>query len=99
MRIYRYPAPYVLHTKFALADPQTAEAVGVVGSSNMDIRSFTLNYESSLFVASGSLLSMLSALGARYLAVSRELTLERWAQRPWYRRYIDNVLKLTSALQ
>ena len=42
---------------------------------------------------------MLSELGTCYLAVSRELTLERWDQRPWYRRYIDNVMKLTSALQ
>ena len=99
VRIWEFPAPFVLHTKFTLIDDHLPTSVAVVGSSNMDIRSFTLNYESSLFVASGSLLSMLSALGARYLAVSRELTLERWAQRPWYRRYIDNVLKLTSALQ
>ena len=99
VRIWEFPAPFVLHTKFTLIDDHLPHSVAVVGSSNMDIRSFTLNYESSLFVASGSLLSMLSSLGARYLAVSRELTLERWAQRPWYRRYIDNVMKLTSALQ
>lgn len=99
VHIWEFPAPYVLHTKFVLSDPGTPGAVGVVGSSNMDIRSFSLNYESSLFVASGSLLGSLERLGANYLAVSRELTLERWARRPWYRRYIDNVMKLTSALQ
>lgn len=99
VRIWEFPAPYVLHTKFVLTDPGHEGAVGVVGSSNMDIRSFSLNYESSLFVASGPLLGALEQLGANYLAVSRELTLERWSRRPWYRRYVDNVMKLTSALQ
>ncbi|MGV0343434.1 phospholipase D-like domain-containing protein [Corynebacterium lehmanniae] len=99
VRIWEFPAPYVLHTKFVLADPGREGAVGVVGSSNMDIRSFSLNYESSLLVASGALLGALEQLGANYQAVSRELTLERWARRPWYRRYVDNVMKLTSALQ
>lgn len=99
VRIWEFPAPYVLHTKFVLADPGREGAVGVVGSSNMDIRSFSLNYESSLFVASGGLITSLEQLGANYLAVSRELTLERWSRRPWHRRYVDNVMKLTSALQ
>ena len=99
VRIWEFPAPYVLHTKFVLADPGREGAVGVLGSSNMDIRSFSLNYESSLLVASGALLPALEQLGANYQAVSRELTLERWARRPWYRRYVDNVMKLTSALQ
>ncbi len=99
VRIWEFPAPFVLHTKFVLIDDGLPGSSAVVGSSNMDIRSFSLNYESSLFVASGTLLHMLSELGTCYLAVSRELTLERWDQRPWYRRYIDNVMKLTSALQ
>ena len=99
VRIWEFPAPYVLHTKFVLADPGREGGVGVVGSSNMDIRSFSLNYESSLLVADGGLIDALEQLGANYLAVSRELTLERWSRRPWYRRYVDNVMKLTSALQ
>ena len=99
VHIWEFPAPYVLHTKFALADPGSPRAVGVIGSSNMDIRSFSLNYENSLFIAGGSLVPELAALAENYLAVSRELTLEVWEQRPWYRRYIDNVMKLTSAVQ
>ncbi|WJY68855.1 cardiolipin synthase [Corynebacterium auris] len=99
VRIWEFPAPYILHTKFVLADPGRNTSVGVIGSSNMDMRSFTLNYESSLFVGRGPLLGQLDELAQAYLAVSRPLTLERWGQRPWYRRYIDNVMKLTSALQ
>ncbi len=99
VHIWEFPAPFVLHTKFALADPGSPAAVAVVGSSNMDIRSFSLNYESSLFVAGGSLLGALDDLATNYLAVSRQLTLQEWNTRPWHRRYVDNVMKLTSALQ
>ncbi|WP_342318449.1 cardiolipin synthase [Corynebacterium mayonis] len=99
VHIWEFPAPYVLHTKFALADPHDDRSVGVFGSSNMDMRSFTLNYESSLFIADGPLLGQLTTLTNTYLAVSKRLTRETWLKRPWYRRYIDNVMKLTSALQ
>ena len=99
VHIWEFPAPYILHSKFVLADPGTEDAVGVIGSSNMDIRSFSLNYESSLFIASGPLLLALHHLALNYIAVSHELLPQVWEQRPWYRRYIDNVMKLTSALQ
>ena len=99
VHIWQFPAPYVLHTKFALADPGRDTSLAVLGSSNMDMRSFSLNYESSLFVAAGVLLGDVEKLAATYMGVSRELTLDEWMRRPWYRRYIDNVMKLTSALQ
>lgn len=98
--IYRFPRPYILHSKFLLADPHlTEEAVGVFGSSNMDMRSFGLNYEVSLLVARGSLLSDLNRLARAYRSVSPELTLSRWKKRRLLRRYVDNVFRLTSALQ
>ena len=104
VHIYQFPAPYVLHSKFALADPEdnhcdSVHAVGMLGSSNMDMRSFGLNYESTLFVVSGSLIDDLNELAATYRAVSRPLTLEKWEQRGFIRRYVDNVMRLTSALQ
>ncbi|MHA2789899.1 cardiolipin synthase [Corynebacterium sp. S7] len=99
VHIWEFPAPYVLHTKFAIADPGIPGQLAVVGSSNMDMRSFSLNYENSLFVAEGTLLADLNDLADNYLKVCSELTLQRWNERPWTRRYIDNVMKLTSALQ
>ena len=46
VRIWLYPAPAVLHTKFLTVD----DDVSVIGSSNMDLRSFHLDYEISLMV-------------------------------------------------
>lgn len=101
VRIHQFPRPYVLHTKFVVADPDSpaGDPIGVVGSSNMDIRSFGLNYEVSLMITQGNLLGQLRQLGENYMRVSRELTLEQWNRRGIIRRYVDNVMRLTSALQ
>ncbi|SFG63949.1 cardiolipin synthase [Corynebacterium spheniscorum] len=101
VRIFLFPEPYVLHTKFMLSDPDTegGEPVGVLGSSNMDMRSFGLNYEISLMVSHGNLIDELNELTTAYRRVCRELTEKEWAQRSYLRRYVDNVAKLTSALQ
>ncbi|MGO3659136.1 MAG: cardiolipin synthase A, partial [Corynebacterium casei] len=58
-----------------------------------------LNYESTMLVAQGDLITEFNELAANYRAVSHELTLEEWNKRGFFRRYIDNVMRLTSALQ
>ncbi|MDU0479014.1 phospholipase D-like domain-containing protein [Staphylococcus chromogenes] len=99
VHIYRYPAPAILHSKYMLADPDSDNAVGVLGSSNMDMRSFGLNYEVSLLVARGDLIERLNDLTLQYRGLSTRLTLEEWDKRSLLRRYVDNVMRLTSALQ
>ncbi len=99
VRIFQFPQPYVLHTKFVLIDPGTDNSLGAFGSSNLDMRSFGLNYEMTLLAVRGSLKGELHTLAHNYLAVSQELTVERWEKRGILRRYVDNAFKLTSALQ
>jgi len=41
----------------------------------------------------------LQAVAAEYRAISHELTLDEWRQRPKGQRYVDNVMRLVSALQ
>lgn len=95
VRIYLYPAPYVLHSKHFSID----EDVAVLGSSNMDLRSFGLNCEVSLMLEGGDIVSRMRKVEDAYRMRSRELTQEEWARRPWRSRYADNVMRLTSALQ
>ncbi|NLG22283.1 MAG: cardiolipin synthase [Actinomycetales bacterium] len=92
--IHLYPAPTVLHGKYLTVDDE----VGVIGSSNMDFRSFGLTYEIMLMGFGGSMVSRLQANDDEYRAVCRELTLQEWDAQPWYSRYIDNVCRLTAAL-
>ncbi len=95
VRIIRYPAPAVLHAKFMVVD----DRIAVFGSSNLDMRSFGLNYEVTLLATRGSIIPDLLEIAEGYESVSTELTLEEWDERPWYSRYLDNVFRLTSALQ
>ncbi|GAA3613928.1 cardiolipin synthase [Microlunatus ginsengisoli] len=95
VRIFLYPKPTVLHAKFFTVD----DIVGVIGSSNMDYRSFGLDYEISLMGTDPGFVADLHRISDEYRAVCHELTAEEWAHRSWRRRYVDNVMRLLSALQ
>jgi cardiolipin synthase len=95
VKIYLYPKPTVLHAKHFTVDDE----ISVIGSSNMDMRSFALDYEIMLLGFGASLAEDLGHIQDEYRNVSRLLTLDEWKKEPWYRRYIDNVMRLTSDLQ
>jgi len=95
VRVWLYPAPTVLHTKFLTID----DDVAVIGSSNMDMRSFRLDYEISLMVPASEFVGQLQVVAQQYRDVSQRLDLDTWNRRPWPGRYVDNVMRLTSALQ
>ena len=95
VRIFLYPKPAVLHTKCFIVD----DLYAVMGSSNMDMRSFGLNYEISLLTTGGDLVDDIVDVVADYQDVSHELTLKEWEKRPWPRRYMESVMRLTSSLQ
>ncbi|MFD7074865.1 cardiolipin synthase [Nocardioides sp. NPDC059952] len=95
VRIYLYPKPAVLHSKHFSIDDEVA----VLGSSNMDMRSFALNYEVSLMLFDGDPVAQMRKVEDSYREISRELMLEEWLVRPKVAAYVDNVLRLTAALQ
>lgn len=95
VKIWLYPAPYILHSKHFSID----DDVAVIGSSNMDIRSFELNAEISLLVRGASFVRDMREIEAGYRAISRELTLDEWLQQPLRSTVLDNLARLTSALQ
>lgn len=73
--------------------------VAVLGSSNMDMRSFSLNLEVTMMLVDDAKVAELNEIFEQYRSISHELELEEWASRPWRTRYLDNVFRLTSALQ
>lgn len=95
VRIYRYPAPMVLHTKCFTAD----DDVAVVGSSNMDMRSFSLNMEISVMMLGPEMVNAVNEVQDQYREISSELTLSEWRRRPRLQRWIDNVCRLSATLQ
>jgi cardiolipin synthase len=94
VRIFRYAKPTILHSKHFTIDDQ----ISVIGSSNLDMRSFTLDLEVSVMVRGGTFLQELRAIEDDYREHSTELTLDEWMSRPLHRRIMDHVARLTAAL-
>nr|WP_137826422.1 cardiolipin synthase [Brevibacterium sp. XM4083] len=95
VRIFMYHAPTVLHSKFLLID----DDVSIIGSSNMDERSFAMNLEVTMFIVDKEFTARMYALEAEeYAPNSVELDAEEWRNRPLHKKYIENVARLTSSL-
>ena len=95
VQIYRYRAPVLLHSKFLTID----DDIAVIGSSNMDIRSFELNLEVTLVCYDSHVVTDLLKVEADYLTCSHPLQLEAWQVRSLVTKLFDNLGRLTSALQ
>ncbi|MFC9335132.1 cardiolipin synthase [Arthrobacter sp. NPDC057009] len=95
VRIYLYKAPFVLHAKHFTIDDEVA----VLGSSNMDMRSFSLNLEVSVMLLGEDIVNSMRAVEDTYRDISHELLLEDWMRRPLAARYVDNVARLTATVQ
>lgn len=95
VRIFMYHAPTVLHSKFLIIDDE----VSIIGSSNMDERSFAMNLEVTMFIVSKDFTQRMYELEAqRYAPNSVELDVEDWADRSLLKKYVENVARLTSSL-
>ncbi len=95
VKIYLYKAPAVLHAKHMTIDNKLA----IVGSSNMDIRSFGLNMEVTVMFYGDDFAKQMQSVEEKYRRSSRQLHLKDWVGRPYRQKVIDNLARLTSALQ
>jgi len=95
VKIWMYKKPFILHTKSLTIDDEVA----IIGSSNMDMRSFGLNMEISMLVRGEEFVEEMRTVEDMYRALSRELTLDEWEKQPLRSTVLDNLARLTSALQ
>lgn len=93
VRIFVY-RPTLLHAKVLVID----EAVGVVGSSNVDIRSFFLNFELGLFLYGRREIAALAAGFEKNLANSGELVPEDFSRRSRATRLLEDTCRIFSPL-
>ncbi|MEZ3157198.1 cardiolipin synthase [Microbacterium sp. BWR-S6Y] len=93
--IWMYRKPFILHSKSVTIDDEVA----VIGSSNMDMRSFGLNLEVSMLVRGEEFVRDMRAVEHTYRRLSRQLTVEEWQRQPLRSTILDNLARLTSALQ
>jgi cardiolipin synthase len=72
--------------------------VAVIGTSNLDIRSFALNAELMLMLYDPGVVARLAAEQRRYFANARVLTLAAWRQRSFGSKVAQNLARLLSPL-
>jgi cardiolipin synthase len=91
--LYRYRSG-MLHAKTITVD----HAFALLGSANLDIRSFYLNFEINLLLYGPQITNYLRFAQHRYLAESDPIVLEEWRKRPATKQCIDNAAALLSPL-
>lgn len=93
-RLRRYQSPVLLHSKILSIDD-----IAVIGSSNLDIRSFQLGLEVTLVCYNMRVVVDMHQVFADYLRHSQPLHLDEWQTRPLLIKLLDNLARFTSALQ
>lgn len=93
VRIFRRRPPF-MHAKAMLVD----DALAIVGSANLDVRSLRLNYETNLVVFDAPFINALKRIVLRDIAESDELTLAEWQSRPPARRLLENFCHLLTPM-
>jgi cardiolipin synthase len=84
----------MLHAKTLTIDDQ----LGMFGSANYDIRSFSLNFELNLFVHAGPAVEEMRSLQEGYIDKSLQATPGQWPSQTWISRLKMNLAKLFSPL-
>jgi cardiolipin synthase len=93
VRIHTY-RDFLLHAKNVSIDGK----LGIVGSSNVDLRSFQLNEEASLLLHDATAIARLEEIQADYIAASDTLHLAGWRARPRLQRLPENIARIMSPL-
>lgn len=92
IRIYEY-TPGFIHSKVVMG-----EHCAIVGTINMDYRSFYLHYENGVWVYDEAFLQHIRKDFEDTFALSREISYEEWKNRPLKIKAVQHVLKVFSTL-
>ena len=92
VKIYEY-TPGFIHAKQVLT-----EDAAIVGTVNMDYRSFYLHYENGAWLSGPQVQQRMKKDFEETFAISREITYEEWKRRPIRWKLIQPILNLFSTL-
>ncbi|GAB4545377.1 MAG: cardiolipin synthase [Phycisphaerales bacterium] len=84
----------LLHAKTAAVD----NVLAIIGSANLDRRSFSLNYELSLVIHGGAAVRNLMQIHEGYIQSSRPMRDTAWMQRSTLKRIAENTARLFSPI-
>ena len=93
VNIHRHTGSF-LHAKHMSVD----DDVALIGSSNLDIRSFALNAEVSVLIYDRTVVAALRVIQDGYLAHTNQVTTAERRALPSRRRAMENLARLTDSL-
>ncbi|TYS14831.1 cardiolipin synthase [Rossellomorea vietnamensis] len=92
-RIYIYDNGFI-HAKTIVVDSKTSS----VGTANIDVRSFRLNFEVNAFLYDVELSNELGNIFLKDIHQSRELTIEEYSKRHLWIRFKESISRLLSPI-
>ena len=93
VKVYLYTEGF-LHSKLIVCD----DYVSVVGSANMDFRSFEHNFETNAYLYDRDTALRFKEIFHADEAACRKVLYEKWKKRPLYKRFTESVMRLFSPL-
>lgn len=93
VKVYERQPPFI-HAKALIAD----DALSIIGTSNFDVRSLKLNYETNLAVFDTVFINKLKKIIIDDLAVSNEIDAMQWRQRPIINQIAENFCNLLTPI-
>ncbi|MFB9987883.1 cardiolipin synthase [Bacillus benzoevorans] len=92
-KVYIYNNGFI-HAKTLVVD----EKLSSVGTANIDVRSFRLNFEVNSFIYDEGIAKQLTEIFCRDLEVSKVLTIDEYKKRPLYIRFKESISRLLSPI-
>ena len=92
-KIFIYDNGFI-HSKTIIVDEQ----VSSVGTANIDVRSFKLNFEVNAFIYNECIAKSLTESYLKDIEVSKEWTLEEYNKRSWFIRFKESISRLLSPI-
>lgn len=83
-----------IHAKTLVSD----DYLSIIGSANMDYRSLELNYEINAYIYDENIAKENREIFLEDLKACREITLEKWSERAWYKQMWQSVIRLFAPL-
>ncbi len=93
VRIYFYRKGF-LHSKLMVSD----DTLSTIGSTNMDFRSFEHNFEVNAFLYDAASALQLKDIFLQDQQDAVLLQRREWAERPWYQKVAESVIRLLAPL-
>jgi len=93
IRIFEKGGKFI-HSKTMVSD----DYLSVIGSANMDCRSLELSYEINAYIYNEEIAGKNRKIFLNDLKECREILIDEWNDRPWYRKFTQAVMRLFAPL-